>query len=61
MPSAIYKKAKKRIILVLRIKKLNKEADPYSCYRRNSRQYLVDLKESSKYSEYICLKRPYDS
>ncbi len=61
MPSTIHKKVKERIVLVLRIKKLNKEAEPCSRYRRNSRRCLVDLKESSKYSEYICSKRSYDS
>ncbi len=61
MPSAIYKKVKERIMLVIRIKILNKEVEPCSYCRRNSRQCLVDSKESTRYSEYICSKRPYDS
>ncbi len=60
IPSAIYKKAKERIALTLRIKKLNKEAELYSRYRLNSRRCLVDLKESSRYSEYIRSKRVCD-
>jgi len=61
MPSTIYKKAKKKITLVLRIKKLNKKAELCSYYRRNSRRYLVDSKESPKYSKYICFKRACNS
>ncbi len=60
MSSAIYKKAKERIALTLRIKKLNKEAELCSCYRLNSRRCLVDLKESPRYSEYIRSKRACD-
>ncbi len=61
MPSAAHKKIKERIVLVLRIKKSNKEAELCSRYRRNSRQYLVDSKESPKYSKYIYSKRSCDS
>jgi hypothetical protein len=61
MPSAVYKKAKERIALVLRIKNLNKEAELCSCYRRNSCRCLVDSKESPRYSEYVCSKYSYDS
>ncbi len=61
MPSTTHKKVKERIALVIRIKNLNKEAELYSYCRRNSRQCLVDLKESSKYSEYVCSKRLCDS
>ncbi len=61
MPFLVYKKVKKRIALVLRIKKLNKEAELCSCYRRNSRRYLVNSKKFLRCSKYICLKRPYDS
>jgi hypothetical protein len=32
MPSTKYLKVKERLILVLRIKNLNKEANPYSYY-----------------------------
>jgi hypothetical protein len=46
---------------MLRIKNLNKEAEPCSRYRRNSRRYLVDLKESPRYSKYVCSKRAYNS
>ncbi len=61
MPSALHKKVKERIVLVIRIKILNKEAELCSRYRRNSRQYLVDLKESSRYSEYVYSKHLCDS
>jgi hypothetical protein len=61
MPSTLHKKVKERIVLVIRIKTLNKEAELCSRCRRNSRQCLVDLKESSKYSEYVRSKRLYDS
>ncbi len=61
MPSAAHKKVKERIALAIRIKNLNKEAETCSRYRRNSCQCLVDLKESSKYSEYVRSKRPYNS
>ncbi len=61
MPSALHKKGKERIALVLRIKKLNKEAELYSRCRRNSRRCLVDSKESPRYSEYICFKRACNS
>ncbi len=60
MPSTIYKKAKERIALILRIKKLNKEAEPCSCCRLNSRRYLVDPKESPRYLEYIYSKKACD-
>ncbi len=61
MPSAAHKKIKERIVLVIRIEILNKEAEPCSCCRRNSRRCLVDLKESSRYSEYVYSKRLCDS
>jgi hypothetical protein len=61
MPSATYKKVKERIALVIRIKNSNKEAEPCSRCRRNSRQCLVDLRKSSRYSEYVCSKRLCDS
>ncbi len=61
MPSATYKKVKERIALTLRIKNLNKEAEPCSRCRRNSRRCLVNLKESPRCSEYVRSKRAYDS
>ncbi len=61
MPSVIHKKVKERISLIIRIKNSNKEAELCSYYRRNSCRYLVNLKESSKYSKYICSKRSCDS
>ncbi len=61
MSSTKYLKVKKCLILALRIKNLNKEANPCSYYCRQVRRYLIDLKESSYYSEYVCLKHSYNS
>jgi hypothetical protein len=61
MPSAVYKKTKERIVLALRIKRSNKEAELCSRCRRNSRRCLVDSKESPRCSKYICSKRAYNS
>ncbi len=61
MPFTKYLKVKEYLILVLRIKNLNKEASPCLYYYRQVRYYLIDLKESSYYSKYICLKRSCNS
>jgi hypothetical protein len=61
MLSAKYLKTKERLTLALRIKSSNKEASPYLYYLRQARYYLIDLKESSYYSEYVYLKRTYNS
>ncbi len=61
MPFAAHKKVKERIALAMRIEISNKEAEPCSRCRRNSRRCLLDLKESSRCSEYIRSKRLYDS
>jgi hypothetical protein len=61
MPSSKHLKVKERLILMLRIKNLNKKANPCLYYRRQVRRYLINLKESSYYSEYIYLKRSYNS
>jgi hypothetical protein len=61
MPFTKYLKVKERLILMLRIKMLNKEANPYSYYRRQVCRYLIDLKESTYYSKYVYLKRSYNS
>ncbi len=61
MPSVTHKKVKERIALVLRIKNLNKEAEPCSRCRRNSCRCLINLKESPRCSEYVCSKRVCDS
>ncbi len=56
MPSAKHLKVKERLTLALRIENLNKEANPCLYYRRQVRRCLIDLKESSRYSEYVYLK-----
>jgi hypothetical protein len=61
MPSTKHLKVKERLVLVLHIKNSNKEANPYLYYRRQVRYYLIDLKESSRYSKYVCLKCLYNS
>jgi hypothetical protein len=61
MPSTKYIKVKERLILTLRIKNLNKEANPCSYYYKQVRCYLIDLKESSYYSKYVYLKYSYNS
>ncbi len=61
MPFTKHLKVKERLILVLRIENLNKEANPYLYYCRQVRYYLIDPKESSYYSKYICLKHSYNS
>ncbi len=61
MPSTKYLKVKERLILVLYIKNLNKEVNPCLYYYQQVRYYLIDLKESSYYSKYICLKHSYNS
>ncbi len=61
MPSATHKKVKERIALALRIENLNKEAEPCSRCRRNSRRCLVDLKESPRCSECVRSKRACNS
>jgi hypothetical protein len=61
MPSTKHLKVKERLILTLRIKNSNKEANPCSYYYRQVRCYLIDLKESSYYSKYVYLKRSYNS
>ncbi len=61
MPSAKHLKVKERLILALRIKSSNKEANPCSYYYQQVRRYLIDLKESSRYSKYVYLKRSYNS
>jgi hypothetical protein len=61
MPSTKYLKAKERLTLALYIENLNKEANPCLYYRRQVRRYLIDLKESSCYSEYIYSKRSCNS
>jgi hypothetical protein len=60
MPSAKYLKVKERLVLVLYIENLNKEANPCSYYYRQARCYLIDLKESSRYSKYVYSKRLYN-
>jgi hypothetical protein len=60
MPFAKHLKVKERLVLALRIKNLNKKANPYLYYRRQARCYLIDLKESSYYSEYVYLKCLYN-
>jgi hypothetical protein len=61
MSSTKHLKVKERLILALHIKNLNKEANPCLHYYRQVRRYLIDLKESSRYSKYVCLKRSYNS
>jgi hypothetical protein len=61
MPSTKHLKVKERLILALRIENLNKEANPCSYYRKQVRRYLIDPKESSRYSKYVYLKRSYNS
>jgi hypothetical protein len=61
MSSTKYLKVKERLILALRIKNSNKEANPYSYYYRQMCRYLINLKESSRYSKYVYLKRSYNS
>jgi hypothetical protein len=61
MPSIKYLKVKERLVLTLRIKNSNKEANPCLYYCRQVRRYLIDPKESSYYSKYIYLKRLYNS
>jgi hypothetical protein len=61
MPSAKHLKVKERLALTLRIKNSNKEASPCSYCRRQARRYLIDLKESSRYSKYVYSKRSYNS
>jgi hypothetical protein len=56
MPSTKYLKVKERLILVLRIENLNKEANPYSYYRRQVYRCLINPKESSYYSNSSSLK-----
>jgi hypothetical protein len=47
MPYIVYIKKKERLVLALRIKKLNKEAETYSYYLCLSRYYFLDLSKSS--------------
>ncbi len=61
MPSTKHLKVKERLILALCIKNLNKEANPYSYYRRQVRRCLIDPKESSRYSKYVYIKRSCNS
>jgi hypothetical protein len=61
MPSAKHLKVKERLALVLRIENSNKEANPCSYYRRQVRRCLIDPKELSRCSEYVCSKRSCNS
>ncbi len=61
MLSAKHLKVKERLALVLRIKNLNKEANPCLYYCRQARRCLIDLKESSRYSKYVRSKCLYNS
>jgi hypothetical protein len=61
MPSAKHLKAKERIALTLRIENSNKEVIPCSYCRRQARRCLIDLKESSRCSEYVRSKYLYNS
>jgi hypothetical protein len=61
MPFSKHLKVKECLALTLRIKNLNKEANPCLYYRRQVRRYLIDPKESSYYSEYVYLKHLYNS
>jgi hypothetical protein len=61
MSSAKHLKVKERLALALCIENSNKEANPCSYYRRQARCCLIDLKESSRYSEYVCSKHLYNS
>jgi hypothetical protein len=61
MPSAKHLKVKERLALVLRIKNSNKEVIPCLYYRRQARYCLIDLKKSSRYSEYVRSKYLYNS
>ncbi len=61
MPSTKYLKVKERLALTLRIKNSNKEVNPYLYYCRQACYYLIDLKESSRYSKYVCSKYLYNS
>jgi hypothetical protein len=60
MPSTKHLKAKERLALVLRIKNSNKKANSCSYCLWQLRRCLIDLKKSSYYSKYICLKRLYN-
>ncbi len=61
MPSTKHLKVKERLALTLYIKNLNKEADLCSYYYRQACRCLIDLKESTRYSKYVYLKRLYNS
>ncbi len=60
MPFTKHLKVKERLVLVLRIKNSNKEANPCSYYCRQARHYLIDLKKLSYYSKYVYLKCLYN-
>ncbi len=61
MPRVAYIKKKKRLALALRIKKLNKEAEPCSYCLCLSRCCLLDYSESSRCSEYVRSRVSYNS
>ncbi len=61
MPSAKHLKVKERLVLTLRIKNSNKEVIPCSYYYQQARCYLIDPKESSRYSKYVYSKYLYNS
>ncbi len=60
MPFAKHIKVKECLVLVLRIKNSNKEAVPCSYCRQQARRCLIDPKELSQCSEYVCSKYLYD-
>jgi hypothetical protein len=60
MPSTKYLKVKERLVLALHIENSNKEANPCLYCRRQARYYLIDPKESSRYSKYVRSKRLYN-
>jgi hypothetical protein len=61
MPSTKHLKVKERLVLVLHIENSNKEANPCLYCRRQARRYLINPKESSRYSKYVYSKRLYNS
>ncbi len=61
MPSAKHLKVKERLALALYIKNSNKEANPYLYCCQQARRYLIDPKESSRYSKYVYSKYLYNS
>jgi hypothetical protein len=61
MPRITYIKKKERLALALRIKKLNKEADPCSYCLRLSRRCLLDCSELFYCSKYVRSRIPCNS